>query len=444
MTLANHISRAHWRTHALQTHKAVEARLEAIVFPPAEDGSDPHACPACGAGRLYLRSSAAHGAFVACSNYKDREADPCTYRRPMLPGQAGDISLEEAMAGRPLGTDPQSGHSVRLMHGPYGRCAVSLVLRGRARSSPAAPGARARAVVWPASAHTCFIVRRYVERNDGAGSRDRKALPTALAAETITLAQALDVLNATDEVLGKAPGCELDVLIKEGRFGPYYSLGKLNASFGRTGEDFEPSIQHAVTRLEAKAEKLGARSVHVTPESHGVADTQTSCTACTCAVLVQQWLCLFDVCVVTAAQRPQGCRLAFAGFCEIASYGRAGVTLAKAAEQGGSPKSRKAKPASKKGPKAKAKSKGAEATKGRRGAARTGAVGADSSPGDAVGGKGASRASGTRAYHAWVAQRRKVAGESLQAARAAYSALSEAERLAWKDEWLAGQAAAAP
>lgn len=124
----------------MQTLKAVEARLEAIAFPPTEDGADPHACPACGTGRLYLRISAAHGAFVACSNYKDRPTEPCTYRRPMLP-QDGDISVEEAMSGLLLGSDPESGSTVRLMRGPYGRwAAIHACKHAGAHNSVIAPG----------------------------------------------------------------------------------------------------------------------------------------------------------------------------------------------------------------------------------------------------------------------------------------------------------------
>lgn len=100
-----------------------------------------------------------------------------------------------------------------------------------------------------------------MERSDEKGGRERKALPAALAAETLTLEEALSVLNAKDEVLGAAPGCEAEVLVKEGRFGPYYALGKLNASFGKTAEGFAPNMEHAMKRLEAKAAKLGARAV---------------------------------------------------------------------------------------------------------------------------------------------------------------------------------------
>lgn len=125
---------------------------------------------------------------------------------------------------------------------------------------------------------------------------------------------------------------------------------------------------------------------------------------------------------------------------------RAGVSLETAAQQGGSTRKAAAKKkpaAAKKAPKAKAKAKKPAATKGRRAAARTGGGDAKAAA-SAKDGASTGRAHGTKAYHAWVAKRRETAGESLQAARAAYSALPEADRASWKEEWLSGQAVAAP
>ena len=103
----------------------VEKQLEAVVFPPTEDGTDPRTCPLCKEATLMLRISGSVGGFVACSNYGGKDSEGaqqgCQFRRHMLPE---DGVIDAPGGGAVLGSNPDSGHDVKLVEGPYGRRAA--------------------------------------------------------------------------------------------------------------------------------------------------------------------------------------------------------------------------------------------------------------------------------------------------------------------------------
>jgi hypothetical protein len=114
-----------WPNNSVQSMHAVENRLEDIVFPSKEDGTDPRACPACELGTLYLRISPSLGAFVACSNYQEGSKANCSYRRRLLPQ---DGQIEGAADGTVVGVDPETKAEISLIDGPYGLCAPRCLL----------------------------------------------------------------------------------------------------------------------------------------------------------------------------------------------------------------------------------------------------------------------------------------------------------------------------
>ncbi len=89
--------------------EALNEMLGPHIFPAKEDGSDPRLFPKCGTGRLSLKISGKNGAFIGCGNYPD-----CKYTRQLT----GDAS--GAGGDRELGFDPESGLPVLVKSGRFG------------------------------------------------------------------------------------------------------------------------------------------------------------------------------------------------------------------------------------------------------------------------------------------------------------------------------------
>ena len=89
--------------------EALNELLGPHVFPSKEDGSDPRLCPKCGEGRLSLKISGKSGAFIGCGNYPD-----CKYTR-QLSGDASGVDGD-----RELGFDPDTGLPILVKSGRFG------------------------------------------------------------------------------------------------------------------------------------------------------------------------------------------------------------------------------------------------------------------------------------------------------------------------------------
>ena len=92
---------------------ALNELLGPHVFPAKEDGSDPRACPACSEGQLSLKISGKFGAFIGCSRYPD-----CRYTRQL--SQSSQDADAAALDGKQLGFDPDSDLPVKLHVGRFG------------------------------------------------------------------------------------------------------------------------------------------------------------------------------------------------------------------------------------------------------------------------------------------------------------------------------------
>lgn len=90
--------------------EALNEMLGPHIFPDKGDGSDPRQCPKCGTGRLSLKISGKYGAFIGCGNYPE-----CNYTRQLTQADTGDAALD----GKVLGyTD--DGIAVMLRTGRFG------------------------------------------------------------------------------------------------------------------------------------------------------------------------------------------------------------------------------------------------------------------------------------------------------------------------------------
>ncbi|MGL4397261.1 MAG: type I DNA topoisomerase [Hyphomicrobium sp.] len=91
--------------------EALNDMLGPHIFPEKEDGSDTRACPKCGTGRLSLKISGQYGAFIGCGNYPE-----CRFTRQLTQTEgSGDAALD----GKVLGYN-DDGVAVTLRTGRFG------------------------------------------------------------------------------------------------------------------------------------------------------------------------------------------------------------------------------------------------------------------------------------------------------------------------------------
>ena len=92
---------------------ALNEELGPYIFHSDDPNADTRACPSCEAGRLSVKTGR-YGAFVGCSNYPE-----CRFTRALADANGGEGSAVDD-GPRELGTDTDSGLPVSLRRGPYG------------------------------------------------------------------------------------------------------------------------------------------------------------------------------------------------------------------------------------------------------------------------------------------------------------------------------------
>ncbi|WP_149589487.1 type I DNA topoisomerase [Tabrizicola flagellatus] len=217
-----------WRDFSAAVAETAELRIGEVLekldeflaphlYPPRADGGDPRICPACGTGRLHLKTARSGGAFIGCGNYPE-----CRYTRPL----AGDA---EAVAsdGRVLGQD-ENGVEISLRAGRFG----PYVQRGEATEANPKP--------------------------------DRASLPKGWSPDTLTLERALQLLSLPREV---GPHPEDGVMVEAGigRFGPYVKHGSVYANLPEVEEVFTIGMNRAVEVLAQKASRGRGRAAPAGP-----------------------------------------------------------------------------------------------------------------------------------------------------------------------------------
>lgn len=206
----------------LQISEVIEKIDEVLshhLFPPREDGSDPRVCPECGSGRLSVKLGK-FGAFIGCSNYPE-----CKYTKPLV-----DTSDEEA-AATPKAPNPEdkvlgelNEMKMYLKKGPYG-----------------------------------FYVQLGEDATATTEKPKRSALPKNIAPEELTTEQAARLLSLPYD-LGE------DIQVNVGKFGPYLKQG--NKSKSLTGQDniFNITLERAKQILQNAPERPSGKSLGVHPK----------------------------------------------------------------------------------------------------------------------------------------------------------------------------------
>jgi Topoisomerase C-terminal repeat len=255
---------------------------------------------------------------------------------------------------------------------------------------------------------------RYLQTLLDDGTLHRKSLLKTFDPLTLTLDQAVDILHTRDVSLGQHPDTGLDVMFKVGRFGPYYEHGQLRYSAGRIDDDFEPTMDHAMMRLDAKAKKIGARS--------GAWQVQ-------CMLdLVDDWS-VWWMRMRTWLSAP-----ALPAHCFSLNLASAGKSQVEAATQAPTRKKSGKKNAPKsKRPATKSSNDITASNKTASNASSKGRAGSASAANHKQ--PAGSAASGSKAYHAWVKAHRQQSGADLTSARQAYRALDQSAKDAWRQEY---------
>ena len=187
------------------------------LYPARADGSDPRACPTCGAGRLHLKTARSGGAFIGCGNYPE-----CRYTRPI----AGDAE-SVASDGRILGRDDQ-GNEISLRAGRFG----PYVQRGEATEAQPKP--------------------------------DRASLPKGWSPDTLTLDRALALLSLP-RLIGPHPEDGQPVEAAIGRYGPFVKHGPVYANIADVEEVFTIGMNRAMEVLAQKAARPGRGGAPAAP-----------------------------------------------------------------------------------------------------------------------------------------------------------------------------------
>lgn len=259
-----------------QVLDSLNESLGPLAFPEKEDGSDPRECPTCKEGQLSLKVGR-FGAFIGCSNYPE-----CKYT-----GQLGaDGGEQQQFSGEPklLGKDPDTDEDVTLRGGRFG----PYVQRGEGKESKRTGIPKG----WDAAdtdfetALRLLALPRLVGAHPESG-KDITAgigrygpfvlhegkyanLESVEEVFTVGLNRAVTVIAekaakgpgrgrgaAALKELGEHPTFGGNVTVKDGRFGPYINLGKVNATLPSGKDPQSVTLEEAVDMIAAKIEKSG-------------------------------------------------------------------------------------------------------------------------------------------------------------------------------------------
>ncbi|BCJ91125.1 DNA topoisomerase 1 [Terrihabitans soli] len=271
-------------TKELRTTEVLDALNEILgphVFPARADGGDPRQCQVCGTGRLSLKTGK-FGAFIGCSNYPE-----CRYTRQLSVPANSDATAGVGGDGvRVLGPDPDSGLDVSVRDGRFG----PYVQLGEAVEKGDKPKRASIPKGWsvPELDLEKALSLLSLPREVGLDPESGKPILAGIGryGPYVQLDGTYASLTGVDEVFevglnravtliaekkaggGKsrfgAPAKNLgdhpeggSVTMRAGRFGPYVSHGKINATIPRSMDSETITLDEAVALITAKAASGG-------------------------------------------------------------------------------------------------------------------------------------------------------------------------------------------
>ncbi len=251
----------------------LEAAMGHHIFPAGDDGTDPRKCPACEGGRLNLKLGR-FGAFIGCTNYP-----ACNFTKQLgaKPGEGETGPVE-------IGVDPESGEKISLRTGRFG----PYVQRGEGEKPKRSgiPRGTDKAEVDLAMALKLLALPRDV----GAHPEDGKkitanfgrfgpyvahdgiyaSLDSPEEVFEIGLNRAVTLLaekkargpgrrgaQTLKELGNDAEGTAIKLL--KGKYGPYVSDGKTNATLPDGTEPDSVTLEQALALIADRAAKGGKK-----------------------------------------------------------------------------------------------------------------------------------------------------------------------------------------
>jgi DNA topoisomerase-1 len=251
------------------------------IFPPREDGTDPRQCPNCESGRLSLKIGR-FGAFIGCSNYPE-----CRFTR-----QLSTSNGEQSDAGtRVLGQDPETGFDVTIRGGRFGPyIQLGEAQDGEKPRRASIPKGAALDEIDLARALALLSLPREVGRHPESGEpilagigrygpyvQHGRIYANLEAGDdvlniglnrAVTLIAEKQLKGPRGKRFGSSPGRELGthpakggpIVVKEGRYGPYVTHNKVNATLPNDLGPDTVTLEQAVALLDARATKGGTRT----------------------------------------------------------------------------------------------------------------------------------------------------------------------------------------
>jgi DNA topoisomerase-1 len=249
------------------------------LFPPNKDGTDPRVCPTCGNGRLALKLGK-FGAFIGCSNYPD-----CRFTRQLAANGA-------ATPDKVLGKDPETGLDVAIKTGRFG---TYLQLGETSKDKNEKPKRAGIPKGWSVDEITLESALKLLSlpREIGKSPEDGEPILAGIGryGPYVQQGKTYANLDASEDVLtiglnravtliaekranpgkgrrfGADPGRSLGdhpqrggpILVKKGRYGPYVTNSGINATIPDDKNPDEVTLDEAVSLIEARAEKTGAK-----------------------------------------------------------------------------------------------------------------------------------------------------------------------------------------
>ncbi|WP_428374838.1 type I DNA topoisomerase [Lichenicoccus sp.] len=202
---------------------ALDADLGAHFFPEPADGSDPRRCTACGNGRLGLKLGR-YGSFIGCSNYP-----ACQFTRRLVvdarEGEGGGGTLSEGR--RSLGMHPETGDEITVRRGPYG----------------------------------LYVQQGEPNPEDKKAKPRRSTLPNGIEGDSITLEQAVGLLSLP-RIVGLHPEFGEPMEAGIGRFGPYVKMGAIFASLEKDDDVLAIGVNRAVDVIGKKLASVRSLGDH--------------------------------------------------------------------------------------------------------------------------------------------------------------------------------------
>ena len=249
--------------------------LAPFIFPEREDGSNPRICPKCNEGGLSVKTGK-FGAFIGCENYPT-----CNYTRQIQnsDGENGDAADD---GPKTLGIDPKTGMEVTLRSGRFGPY-IQLgepVEKEKPKRASIPKGMSPDSVDFDRAQKLLAL-----PRDVGMHPEDGKVIKAAIgrygpyvshSGSFASLKDPEDVFNiginhavtvlaeaaakkgkAAEPLkdLGEHPDGEGNVLVMDGRYGPYVKYKRINATIPKDKDPMDVTMEEAIELIKARAAK---------------------------------------------------------------------------------------------------------------------------------------------------------------------------------------------